>query len=163
MRSSRCIARVTVRCRACIWKVRSNDIEGTQTGESEAGGAETLLRCEATACDQLSARHAHRQEITNGRSHYPRHPPQGHAAGLAVSRGLGTAERPAVTEVQETGGGPVTKANLNQQATEKDTMAWMDDLMTRMLLRASMEHEVINQDGTVEQGGQCAAKAASAR
>jgi len=53
--------------------------------------------------------------------------------------------------------------HLNQQATERDTAAWMDDLMTRLLLRASMEHEVIHQDGTVEQGGPYAAKAAATK
>ncbi len=44
-----------------------------------------------------------------------------------------------------------TEAHLNQQSSSKDIEAWMDDLLTRMLLMASMDHEVVHQDGTVEE------------
>ncbi len=57
----------------------------------------------------------------------------------------------------------MTKVSLNQQTTDKDLKAWMDDFLTRLLLRASIEHDIIHQDGTVEHGGPYAAKAASAK
>ncbi len=33
---------------------------------------------------------------------------------------------------------------LNQEMTDHDLAAWMDDLLTRIELRVLMEHEVIN-------------------
>jgi hypothetical protein len=33
---------------------------------------------------------------------------------------------------------------LNQEMTDHDLAAWMDDLLTRIQLRVLMEHEVIN-------------------
>jgi hypothetical protein len=36
---------------------------------------------------------------------------------------------------------------LNQETTDHDLAAWMDDLLTRIELRVLMEHEVINHQG----------------
>ncbi len=36
---------------------------------------------------------------------------------------------------------------LNQEMTDHDLAAWMDDLLTRIELRVLMEHEVINHQG----------------
>ena len=44
---------------------------------------------------------------------------------------------------------------LNQEMTDHDLAAWMDDLLTRIELRVLMEHEVINRQGhdAVSQSG----------
>jgi hypothetical protein len=36
---------------------------------------------------------------------------------------------------------------FNQEMTDHDLAAWMDDLLTRIRLRVLMEHEVINHQG----------------
>jgi hypothetical protein len=36
---------------------------------------------------------------------------------------------------------------LNQEMTDHDLAAWMDDLLTRIELRVLMEHEVIDHQG----------------
>ena len=36
---------------------------------------------------------------------------------------------------------------LNQEMTDHDLAAWMDDLLTRIELRVLMEHEVISHQG----------------
>jgi hypothetical protein len=36
---------------------------------------------------------------------------------------------------------------LNQEMTDHDLAAWMDDLLTRIQLRVLMEHEVIDHQG----------------
>ena len=36
---------------------------------------------------------------------------------------------------------------LNQETTDHDLAAWMDDLLTRIELRVLMEHEVIDHQG----------------
>ena len=45
----------------------------------------------------------------------------------------------------------MNKAFMNQQMTEKDLLAWMDDFLNRLLLCVMHEHQVVNQDGTTEE------------
>ena len=44
---------------------------------------------------------------------------------------------------------------LNQEMTDHDLAAWMDDLLTRIQLRVLMEHEIIShhRDDAVFQSG----------
>jgi len=39
------------------------------------------------------------------------------------------------------------KVHFNQETTNHDLQAWMEDLLSRMELRTMMDHEVIGHDG----------------
>jgi len=43
------------------------------------------------------------------------------------------------------------RATFNQQMTDHDLQAWMEDFLIRLELQTMIDHEVHNQDGTVEQ------------
>lgn len=45
----------------------------------------------------------------------------------------------------------MSKAHLNQQMTEKDLLAWMEDFLVRLELRLLHDYQIVHSDGTVEE------------